>query len=230
MNCFRETGTAGGHLLNALRSEVAADQAVAKREMKECHSRELKAIKGRFPPYSEWASGQGADDAVRDYHQRNSAPGILRGRERGDTRAHPQALRAFDADVVGRDVRYRWKSTQRVAFIDKGPEVRVHDLEPVSTLAALQMAQQTLGSFTIHGTSEFKEQVAHLAVVHGFEMEGEGMEEATAAVRQRLGRVQSGEKGLVTREPEPHSRRERGRPFATPTRGGGKKQMSGLDR
>jgi hypothetical protein len=219
-----------GHLLNALRSEIAADQAVAKREMERRHSLELKALQSRFPPYAEWLSGQGAGDAVRDYHQRNGAPGTLRGRERGDTRANSRNLQEFNAEVVGRDIRYRWKSNQRVAFIDKGPEVRVHDLDPVSILAALQMAHQTLGTLTVVGTSAFKEKVVHLAAVHGFEIEGEGVKEAVAAEHQRLRSGQSRETSLATHEAERHSRRERDRPTATPTRGGGKKQMSGLDR
>ncbi|QRM35859.1 TraI/MobA(P) family conjugative relaxase [Microvirga sp. VF16] len=218
-----------GHLLNALRSEIAADQAVAKREMKGRHSLELKVLQGRFPPYAEWLSGQGADDVVTDYHQRNSAPGILRGRERDDTKRHPRNLQKFNAEVVGRDVRYRWKSNQRVAFIDKGPEVRVHDLDLVSILAALQMAQQTYGSFTVHGTSAFKGQVVRLAAVHGFEIGGEGLEEAVAVERHRLRRVQSTEKGSAMREADPHSKRERDGSTGIPARGGGRTQTGGLD-
>jgi hypothetical protein len=219
-----------GHLLNALRSEIAADQAITKREMKRHHSLELKVLQGKFPPYAAWLSGQGADDVVSDYHQRNRAPGTLRGREMGPTKACPHDLQEFNAEVVGRDVRYRWKTNQRVAFIDKGPEVRVHDLDPVSILTALQVADQTYDRFTVHGNSAFKEHVVHLAAVHGFEIEGEGIKEAIVAERHHLRRLES-EKNVSA------SRRENLRSEArlsrqAPVRVGSQRkvQTNGLDR
>jgi hypothetical protein len=100
----------------------------------------------------------------------------------------------------------------------------------VSILAALQLTRQKYGLFTVHGLSAFKEQVVHLAAVHGVETGDEGLEEAVAAERQRRLRVQSGGKSLDSHQEDLRSKIGIGRQAMVPTERRRTLQVGELDR
>jgi len=181
-----------GAALNVLRSVIAAEQAAEKAFMKELHRRERDAHNWRFRPYPDleaWYRLQGEPEFAEQWRYRASLPHCIEGESDGSPT--PRDIRAFTAQVVGLQVHYTCRegvANCRVAFVDKGRRIDVHDWRNrAATLAALQLSAQKWGKFTVKGSDEYKELCAKLAAEHGFKLINPELQEMIQGERQLIG-------------------------------------------
>lgn len=185
-----------GVALNALRSVIAAEQAAEKAVMKERHRRERDAHHRRFRPYPDleaWYRLQDEPELAEQWRHRASLPQGIEGDS--DEPPTPRDIRAFTAEVVGLQVHYTLRDEavkRRVAFIDKGRRIDVHDWRNrAATLAALQLSAQKWGKFTVKGSDEYKELCAKLAAEHGLKLINPELQETIQRERQLIMRKRS---------------------------------------
>lgn len=165
----RKAATAGnwrgrGAALNALRSQLAAQNARERLELRDQHARERAArAKKSAKGYEDWLRAQGKA-AQADSYARWVAPRLLGE----DQPAVPRDIRAFSSHVVGTTVEYRRNSDRHLAFVDAGRAINVSPTrEDDATLAALQLAQAKWGRVQISGSREFRERASRLAAREG---------------------------------------------------------------
>ncbi|WP_083638074.1 TraI/MobA(P) family conjugative relaxase [Caballeronia sordidicola] len=126
--------------------------------------------------------GQGVERVPADQgHEvaRIKAAGVERGQNSMSVVAVPRGIRNYVAHIHGREVHYSRRDAVEsassgsgfavVAFVDKGREIEVHDSHSDdSLLAALELAAQKWGEFSVSGSDDYKARCAALAVEHGF--------------------------------------------------------------
>jgi len=140
--------------LNALRSMLAARQAQEKAELRERHQLDRERLRERFPtwpPFEEWLRQRGSPELADEWRFRDRTPaGIVGDRE---DPARPRDIRAFTAEVRGWEVHYGRadEPSGGTSFVDRGREIRIHDLRRESVLAALQLSAQKWGTFHVFG-------------------------------------------------------------------------------
>ncbi|HYQ92159.1 MAG TPA: DNA-primase RepB domain-containing protein, partial [Candidatus Competibacteraceae bacterium] len=177
-----------GDLLNALRSTTAAQQAAEKAALKERQQQAWQAHRQRFqrfPDLEEWLRQRRPEQAVQ-WRYRESEPGRIMG---SDTPARPHDIRAFTAEIHGREVHYARQEAgagRGVSFVDKGKQIDVYEWnDRESTLAALQLAAQKWGRFTVEGRGEYKALCVQLAAEHDFKITNPELQESIQRERQR---------------------------------------------
>ena len=168
-----------GVALNALRSILAAQQAAEKAELKEKRDQQRKALRERyskFPDFETWLRREYSPELAKSWRYRDN-PEYELNRLSGDryVEPEPQDIRSYEAEVRGRQVLYRKKSSSgraQVSFVDTGREIEVHEADARgAVLAALQLAAQKWGpNVTVNGTSEYKRLCAEVAVEHGIRL------------------------------------------------------------
>lgn len=121
--------------------------------------------------------------AVEEAHQL-TALRQLEGKPADDARD----IRAFSAQIQGREVAFYYEGRQKPSFIDDGKNIYVPDFdEDAALLASLQLAQQRWGVVKINGTAEFKERVVQMAVEHDLKLSNRDLAEMVKARREAEG-------------------------------------------
>ena len=109
---------------------------------------------------------------------------MIIGDREGDARPHD--IRAFSGEVRGWEVAYRRTGSREApSFVDRGREIRIHDLQRDSVLAALQLSAQKWGTFQVFGSDNYKRLCADLAAEHGFRITNPELQQAIAISRER---------------------------------------------
>jgi len=212
------TGGAGGDLLNAMRSVVAAEQAAERAALKERQKKEREEWRREYPAYpdfEEWLRIQRKPDLARSWRYRSrwrwpTIEGIEHGQERGSEQPTPRDIRDFRAEVVGSQVHYiRRDGGYEASFIDKGKQIDVVDWKSeASVLAAMQLAaQKWRGQVLVTGPDEYKALCVRLAVQHGIQIVNPELQDLVQQERERLRqeRVQQyGHQGQPGRSPQEH--------------------------
>jgi hypothetical protein len=160
-----------GAELNGLRSTLAACHAREKAELRERQHLERQRLRERFPrwpPFEEWLRERRSPELADEWRFRDRTPASIVG-DREDP-ARVRDIRAFTAEVRGWEVHYGRADEPRggPSFIDRGREIRIHDLRRESVLAALQLSAQKWGTFQVFGSDQYKRLCVDLAVEHGF--------------------------------------------------------------
>ncbi len=185
--------TGNGVALNAMRSVIAAEQAAEKAALKERHQREREQLRQRFRPYPDlesWQRMQGRPGLADQWRHRASEPQGIEGE--GDERPMPRDIRAYRAEIVGPQVHYRRRDEVGVSFVDRGRRIDIHDWRNRdSTVAALQLAAQKWGSFTVTGNAEYQAMCATLAAEHGFQIRNPELQGRIQQERERLAAVRA---------------------------------------
>jgi MobA/VirD2-like, nuclease domain/Large polyvalent protein-associated domain 7/TraI-like middle domain/RepB DNA-primase C-terminal helical domain len=177
-----------GDLLNATRSQLAAQQAREKADLRDQQKLErarLQQEHARFTGFKEWLA-QKTPELAQQWRYRERRPPTIEGPtfERPVTRD----IRAFEAIVDGRIVHYRLAGSQgSPAFTDRGKAIVIGDSRRrEAVLAALQLSAQKWGTFTVHGDQRFQQLCVELALEHRFKIANPGLQQAIAGPRGRL--------------------------------------------
>jgi hypothetical protein len=174
--------------LNGFRSLLAARQAQEKAELRERQQMERESLREQLPrwlPFEEWLHRRGGPELADEWRFRDRPTATIVG-DREDP-ARPRDIRAFTAEIRGWEVHYGRIDEPRgsASFIDRGREIRIHDLRPESVLAALQLSAQKWGTFEIIGSDDYKRTCVELAAQHGFRITNPELQKEIAEVRAR---------------------------------------------
>ncbi len=197
-----------GEAMNALRSLIAAQQAVTRANMTDRYRQQREDLQQRyrpFPSYEEWLRAELSDQAADQWRYRDDRSGEIPARLVGDVHVTPrlQDIRNYVGEVRARGVVYRLIDQDTPAFLDRGRHVTVYDHTSDSTvLAAMQLSREKWGSFTVTGTDEYKAQCVRLAAQHGFTLKNPELQEALRIERELLNQSRR----LVT-DPDPEQPR-----------------------
>jgi hypothetical protein len=174
-----------GAALNALRSQLAAQNARDRLELRDrqAHERAARAKKSA-KSYEDWLRQQGRGQQA-DAYARWIAPRLM-----GENQpALPRDIRAFSSRVVGATVEYRRDADRRLAFVDAGRAINMtSSREDDATLAALQIAQAKWGRVQISGSSEFRERAARAAAREGIRVVDADLADIVADEQARMRR------------------------------------------
>jgi hypothetical protein len=213
--------------LNANRSMLAARQAQEKAELRERQQAERAVSRERFapmPPYEKWLRDRGSPELADRWRFRDRTPAMIVG-DRPDP-ARPRDIRAFTAEARGWEVLYRRvdAAARAPSFVDRGREIRIHDLGRDSVLAALQLSAQKWGSFQVFGSDDYKRLCVDLAATNGFRMTNPELQEAIELRRrQEMERLRLERGASVPAPPRaervPPPRADRAPTVAAPVRG-----------
>ena len=181
-----------GGTLNTMRSVIAAEQAAEKAALKEKHQKEREQHRQWFQPYpdlEQWQRMHGSPEDAEQWRYRASEPQRIEG-DRSEPPT-PRDIRAYQPEIVGQQVHYTRKDEAGggggVSFIDAGRRIDIYDWRNRDcTLAALQLAAQKWGSFTVTGNDEYKAMCAKLAAEHGIKITNPELQESIQQERQRI--------------------------------------------
>jgi hypothetical protein len=165
---------------------LAARQAQEKAELRERHQLDRERLRERFPtwpPFEEWLRQRGSPELADEWRFRDRTPARIVG-DREDP-ARPRDIRAFTAEVRGWEVHYGRADEPRggTSFVDRGREIRIHDLRRESVLAALQRSAQKWGTFHVFGSDQYKRLCVDLAIDHGFRITNPELQQTIADER-----------------------------------------------
>jgi hypothetical protein len=174
--------------LNGFRSLLAARQAQEKAELRERQQmarEKLREQLPRWPSFKEWLHRRGGPELADEWRFRERPTATIVG-DREDP-ARPRDIRAFTAEIRGWEVHYGRIDESRggPSFIDRGREIRIHDLRPESVLAALQLSAQKWGRFEVTGSDDYKRTCVELAAQHGFRITNPELQKEIAEERAR---------------------------------------------
>ena len=170
-----------GDELNALRSEIAAEQAVERADLKEKHRATREKYRQHFPSYPDFKIWQ------QSHPDQTPLPSIAGGRGEPPT---PRNIRGFRPTIRGHEVHYTRAELpespdQPVSFVDQGKRIQVHEWrQEDAALAALQLAAEKWEHFTVNGSDEFKALCARLAAEHGFNLANPELQDTVRQLRQ----------------------------------------------
>lgn len=181
-----------GDALNALRSVIAAEQAAEKAALREKHQKEREQHRQRFRPYpdlEQWQRMRQQPELAEQWRHRTSEPQRIEG-DCGEPPT-PRDIRAYQPEIHGQEVHYTCKDEAGrgggVSFVDRGRRIDIYDWRNRDTaLAALQLAAQKWGSFTVTGNDEYKAMCVKLAAEHGFKITNPELQKSIQQERQRI--------------------------------------------
>lgn len=102
-------------------------------------------------------------------------------------------IRGFRHEVFEKGVRFR-RASGKGSFTDTGRRIAIEEWQdPGITLAAMQLAQEKWGSFTVFGPPKYKQMCAKLAAEHGFKINNPDLQDM-ANPQQRQKPAPSGPK------------------------------------
>lgn len=178
-----------GAALNAMRSVLAQQQAVAKLELKERHAEAMKQLRAsypHFPDFEGWLRTQGREKEADRWRIKDDAPGRIEGKNVVEPR--PIDIRDFHAVAFDHGVTFE-RQPGEPGFTDYGKRIEVEGWKNrETTLAALQLSAQKWGSFTITGPQEYKELCAKLAAENGLRIDNPEMKEMIRAEKELIER------------------------------------------
>ena len=186
-----------GHLLNGLKSVMAAERAAEKAELQEKHNKERKQLQQQYRPYpdlEQWQRQQHNPTLADQWRYRASEPQRIEGDKIDIIKTEPPTqrdIRAYMPEIHGQEVHYTRKADagagRCVSFVDKGREIDIHDWRSRDTvLAALQLSAQKWDSFTVTGNDEYKALCASLAAEHGFKISNPELQDSIQKERQNI--------------------------------------------
>jgi hypothetical protein len=174
--------------LNGFRSLLAARQAQEKAELRERQQMERERLREQLPrwlPFEKWLHRRGGRELADEWRFRERPTATIVGDR--EEPARPRDIRAFTAEIRGWEVHYGRNDDPRggPSFIDRGREIRIHDLRRESVLAALQLSAQKWGTFEVIGSDDYKRMCVELAAQHGFRITNPELQEEIAEERAR---------------------------------------------
>jgi hypothetical protein len=186
----RRAATAGnwrgrGAELNAIRSQLAAQDARERLDLRDRQARQRAArAKKSAKSYEDWLRQQGRGQQA-DAYARWIAPRLVGE----DQPAVPRDIRAFSSHAVGSSVEYRRNADRRLAFIDAGRTIDMtSSREDDAMIGALQLAQAKWGRVQISGSSEFRERAARAAAREGIRVVDADLADIVADEQARMRR------------------------------------------
>jgi conjugative element/phage-associated large polyvalent protein/DNA primase RepB-like protein len=185
---FKGSWRGRGDLLNAFRSQLAAQQARDKADLRDQQKLERARLQqqelARFPDFKEWLA-QKDQELAQKWRYRERRPPTLEGPT--FELPAPRDIRAFEAVADRGIVHYRMIGRRGPpAFTDRGKVIEIGDSRRrEAVLAALQLCAQKWGTFTVHGNDQFRWLCAELAVEHGSKIANPELEHVIAAGRDR---------------------------------------------
>ncbi len=111
-------------------------------------------------------------------------------------------IAGFHSEKRGDIVRYSRLSNDgeigKVAFVDNGKKVEIHDWKNRDTvLAAMQLSSDKWGNLTVTGTNSYKALVVHLAAEHGFQIANPELQGQLARETACIERMKEARPGFV---------------------------------
>jgi hypothetical protein len=132
-----------------------------------------------------------------------------RGSVEGDkfVSAKPKELDCFVAEERSDSIRYTHRDETgkafRLAFVDTGKKVEIHDWKDRETvLAAMQVSAEKWGGLTVTGTDKYKAMVVELAVGHGFRISNPELQDKITIETTRVNRQRAARAGFTNGELE----------------------------
>ena len=187
--------------LNALRSVLAAEQAAERAALFDRQAAERKQLTARlpaFPSLEEWLRQRQMSAVAAVWRYRADIPQEIVGvKSTDDTPAVPaDDIRAFRPRISGKQVEYVRRDalddllfSHRASFVDCGSTIQVYDWKDErSTLAALQLAAQKWGAFSLQGSPDYKALCVRLAAEHGLRIKNPELQDAIERERDRFTR------------------------------------------
>lgn len=149
-----------GQQRNALSSQIAIDQAAAKRELQERQRDERAAFYSQYAPlpqYKDWKDEPAILDSTENVRKK-----IL---QREEEERLSVALRNLKQEAAGQRGHFTYRSNGIALFRDEGRRLAIYDKSDKSLAVALTVAQQKFGNkMVITGTPEFRHKVVASAV------------------------------------------------------------------
>jgi RepB DNA-primase from phage plasmid/Relaxase/Mobilisation nuclease domain/Large polyvalent protein-associated domain 7 len=193
---FEQSWKENGVARNALQSVFAAEQASERAALRERQKHDRQKLKRQFVPFlslEDWLRSwqqHAVADAWR-YRAQLSQEIIAECDDDIDVPA-ARDIRAYRPHVVGKHVEYMRRSADDLwpgvsaSFADHGRRICVHDWQDTeSTLAALQLAAEKWGSFSIRGNEEYVARCVRLAAEYGFRIKNPELQNALARAHER---------------------------------------------
>jgi hypothetical protein len=187
--------------LNALRSVLAAEQAAERASLFDRQAAERKQLTARlpaFPSLEEWLRQRQMSAVAAVWRYRADIPQEIAGDGPPDEAPAVPAddIRAFRPRISGKQVEYIRRDalddllfSHRASFVDCGSTIQVYDWKDErSTLAALQLAAQKWGGFSLRGSPDYKALCVRLAAEHGLRIKNPELQDAIERERDRLTR------------------------------------------
>jgi hypothetical protein len=164
-----------GILRVAFSSVLAARHAVAKIELREHQAIERKKLGNQYAPwpnFERWLEIESLSVEAQGWRYRSNSIGVpnsIHGDRQKPCEKHD--LRDFSAHVVGTQVHYQHITRRDIGFIDRGRSIVLPtSIDADTVLAALQLAAQKWGQFTVNGSQEYKSTCVLLAATYGFKI------------------------------------------------------------
>jgi Large polyvalent protein-associated domain 7 len=156
----------------------------------------------RWPTFETWLRERRNPELAERWRFRDRAPAVIIGDRESDARPHD--IRAFSGEVRGWEVAYRRTGSLRApSFVDRGREIRIHDLQRDSVLAALQLSAQKWGTFQVFGSDAYKRLCAELAAEHGFRLANPELQQVIEIARERRHQIAPPRETLPDRSSRP---------------------------
>jgi hypothetical protein len=116
--------------------------------------------------------------------------------------AVPTDIGGFISEKRGETIRYSYLKDDgeigKVAFVDNGKKVEVHDWKDRDALlAAMQLSSEKWGNLTVTGTNSYKALVVQLAAEHGFQIANPELQGHLLRETARLERMKEARPGFV---------------------------------
>jgi hypothetical protein len=164
-----------GILRVAFSSVLAARHAVAKIDLRERQAIERKSLGHQYaqwPNFESWLESESLSVEAQGWRYRSNSIGVpnsIHGDRQKPCAKHD--LRDFSARVVGAQVHYQHITRGDIGFIDRGRSIVLPtSMDSDTVLAALQLAAQKWGQFTVNGSQEYKSTCVLLAATYGFKI------------------------------------------------------------
>ncbi len=164
-----------GILRVAFSSVLAARHAVAKIELRELQTLERKKLGNQYAGWLNfelWLESESLSVEAQGWRYRSNLTGVpnsIHGDIQEPCINHD--LRDFSAHVLGTQVHYQHIIRGDIGFIDRGRSIVLPtSIDSDTVLAALQLAAQKWGQFTVNGSQEYKSTCVLLAATYGFKI------------------------------------------------------------
>jgi hypothetical protein len=188
---FKASWKGRGHLLNATRSVLAAEQASERIELKERQKKERESLRKRypaFPAFRQWGLGEEEQEGI------DVAIGIVYVQPRA------MDIRDLVPQADGWKVNFFRKGPKKEPVLtDYGKKVLFRSKDPDMVLAGLQLCAQKWGVFILKGSEAFKATCVKLAAEHGFRIANPELQEDLRKARERLKERTSAERKETAR-------------------------------
>lgn len=188
-----------GPALNALRSVLAAEQAIARATQKDQHKKERERFHKNwrneqpvFPKYEDWLRLQGLEKDAELWRYRNlCAISPEPSAADPEQRPKPEGIANFESKIgLHGYVSYHLSGlgqSESSAFTDIGRRLVIHaETDKDAVLAALQLASQKWGAIELQGTDTYKQLCVELAAEHGFRITNAELQLAMQEARVQL--------------------------------------------